>query len=60
MMTAPLLEDETTKRNRDKCKVPTPKAVPMADMVAMVDAGEMVDAKEVAGATGGTDIQSRV
>ena len=64
MMEAPLLEVETTKRNRDKCKIstPTPKAALMVVMVDRVEAvaGAMVDAEEVAGAIDGTDSRSRV
>ena len=58
MMEALSLEVETTKPNRDKCKIPTltptPKAVLMADMVVIVDR------MEVEAATDGTDSPSRV
>ena len=50
------MEVETTKRNREKCKIPTliPKAALMADIVATVDK------EEVEAVIDGTDNQSRV
>ena len=63
MMEAPLLEVETSKRNRDKCKIstPTPKAALMVVMVDRVEAvAAMVDKEEVEAAIDGTDNQSRV
>ena len=66
MMEALLLEVETIKRNRDKCKIstPTPKAALMVVMVDRVEAAAdmvaMVDREEVEAVIGGTDIPSRV
>ena len=66
MMEAPLLEVETTKRNRDRCKTSTPTTraalmVVMVDRVeAAADTAAMVGKEEAVGAIDGPDIQSRV